>query len=50
MRLGFELVRFAGGVGDQAHIPQERGGAPRWVVARYWGRIEVARTKVVVVG
>jgi len=36
--------------GGLKSIAQERGGAPRWVDACYWGRIEVARIKVVVVG
>ena len=41
---------LAGGIGDQAHITLERGGAPGWVDVRYGGWIEVVRTKMVVVG
>ena len=40
---------LAGGAVNQAHIPQERGGAPGRVVACSWEGVELVRAKVVVV-
>ena len=45
--IGLRTSMLAGGVGDRAHIPQERGGARLWAFARGWRRIEVAKAKVV---
>jgi len=47
---GIRGCPLAGEVGDRAHIPQERGGAPGWLNVCGWGRNEVVRTKVVVAG